>query len=369
MIGNQKEEYRIRKKNGRLPVFFLTLFTLGVLTTIQFFILGKYIDYQSVDTLRVLLINGYWVIGAAFFTLISSYQIKHYYERPIDILAKGTKKVADGDFSVYLKPLHRPDRMDYIDAMFLDFNKMVEELGSIETLKTDFVSNVSHEMKLPISVIKNYAELIQSNRLSEEQRMEYAVSIEAAAGRLSDLVSNILRLNKLENQRMTPEAEVYDVCRQLCDCAIQFEDLWEKKGIELEVDIEDKAEIYADKNLMDLVWNNLLSNAIKFTEPGGTVFLRQSSTSKLVRISVSDTGCGIRKESIRHIFDKFYQGETSHSMEGNGLGLALVQRILQLMNGDIQVVSEQGNGSTFTVTLPAANAALPDGERQDEYEG
>ena len=169
---------------------------------------------------------------------------------------------------------------------------------------------------------------------------------------MSALISNILKLNKLENQRIDPEIERYDLCGQLEECILQYEELWDEKELELEVDMEEKAVIQADPSLMELVWNNLLSNAIKFTEHGGKVTVRQITAGEYVEVSVSDTGCGMSRESIRHIFDKFYQGDTSHSKEGNGLGLALVKRILVLMNGDIQVVSQEGKGSTFTVKLP-----------------
>ncbi|MDE5596690.1 MAG: HAMP domain-containing histidine kinase [Lachnospiraceae bacterium] len=297
----------------------------------------------------------YWGMIAAGLTLYARREMRRTYEEPMHMLAEAAEKVADGDFSVYVPTLHTPDKLDYLDIMIMDFNRMVEELGSIETLKTDFVSNVSHEMKTPISIIKNYAEMLRMEKLPEVQRKEYAKSIENAAARLSDLIGNILKLNKLENQRITPDIEVYDVCRQLCECILQFEESWDEKEIELETEIEDVAMIRADASLMELVWNNLLSNAIKFTEPGGQVAVRQTSDENHIRISVSDTGCGMSQESMEHIFDKFYQGDTSHSKEGNGLGLALVRRVLELMDGDIQIVSEEGKGSTFTVVLPAAD--------------
>ena len=297
----------------------------------------------------------YWGIVAVGLTLFTRKKIKSTYEEPLHRLAEATKQVSEGDFSVYVPTVHTADRLDYLDVMILDFNKMVEELGSVETLKTDFVSNVSHEMKTPIAVIKNYAQLMQTGSGTEGERLEYARNIEEAAGRLSSLISNILRLNKLENQRIDPEIERYDLCGQLEECILNFEELWDEKELELEVDMDENAVIQADKSLMELVWNNLLSNAAKFTGPGGCVAVRQSVSEEYAEVAVTDTGCGMSKESVRHIFDKFYQGDTSHSKEGNGLGLALVRRILILMNGEISVVSEEGKGSTFTVRIPKAD--------------
>lgn len=229
---------------------------------------------------------------------------------------------------------------------------MVEELGSVETLKTDFISNVSHEMKTPIAIIKNYAQLIQMENTTEEETQEYAGNIEEAAEKLSNLISNILKLNKLENQRIDPEIKAYDLCGQLEDCILQYEEMWDQKDLKLEVEMEDKAMIQADPSLMELVWNNLISNAIKFTEPGGSVRIHQKFRDTFVEVEITDTGCGMSRENITHIFDKFYQGDTSHSKEGNGLGLALVRRVLILMGGEISVESQEGRGSTFTVTLP-----------------
>lgn len=296
----------------------------------------------------------YWSCVAVGLTLFTRKKIKNTYEAPLHMLAEATKQVAEGDFSVYVPTVHTADRLDYLDVMILDFNKMVEELGSVETLKTGFVSNVSHEMKTPIAVIKNYAELLQTGNGTEKERLEYAGNIEDAAGRLSDLISNILRLNKLEHQSIDPEIEPYDLCAQMEECILYYEEMWDEKDLELEVDLEDHAAVEADRSLMELVWNNLLSNAVKFTEPGGKVTVRQTSGDGIVSVEISDTGCGMSDENIRHIFDKFYQGDTSHSGEGNGLGLALARRILVLMDGEISVVSKEGEGSTFTVKIPAA---------------
>lgn len=344
-------------KESRFPpsLFVIYLAVLLFMSGIHTGLIVLQNERQWNDIIQTIIPVVYWTLVAAGLTLFTRKKIKTAYEEPMHKLAEAAKQVAEGDFSVYISPLHTSDKRDYLDVMILDFNKMVEELGSIETLKTDFISNVSHEMKTPIAIIKNYGQMMQKKNLPEAQRLEYARVIEDAAGRLSDLISNILKMNKLENQRMIPEADAYDVCRQLCECILQYEDVWEEKGIELETDMEDAATVRGDASLLELVWNNLLSNAFKFTGPGGTVSVQQVSSEESVQISISDTGCGMSRECIRHIFDKFYQGDTSHAREGNGLGLALVQRVLQLSDGDIQVISAQGEGSTFIVTLPAAD--------------
>lgn len=344
-------------KNSLFPLSLFGIF-LGVLFLMSGIHVGLVVLMNSLgwnELLQTLVPMTYWGLVAMGLTFFTRKKMRDTYEEPLHRLAEGTRKVAEGDFSVYVPTVHTSSRLDYLDVMILDFNKMVEELGSVETLKTDFVSNVSHEMKTPIAVIKNYAELLQTDRGTEEERREYARNIEEAAVRLSTLISNILKLNKLENQSIDPDIEDYDLSGQLEMCILQYEELWDEKELELEVDIAERVNVRADRSLMELVWNNLLSNAVKFTEPGGTVTIRQRTVEGQVEVSVTDTGCGMSQESIRHIFDKFYQGDTSHAREGNGLGLALVKRIIDLMNGEITVVSRPGQGSTFTVRLPAAD--------------
>ena len=353
---SQGKEQRVIK-DSLFPVSLFAIY-LGVLSLMSgihqgLVVLINAFDWNEVVQTAIPIV--YWGCVAVGLTLFTRKKIKDTYEVPLHMLAEATEQVSNGDFSVYVPTIHTADRLDYLDVMILDFNRMVEELGSVETLKTDFVSNVSHEMKTPISVIKNYAELLQTGKGTEEERQEYARNIEEAAVRLSDLISDILRLNKLENQRIDPEIESYDLCGQLEECILHYEEMWDEKDLELEVDMEEKAVVQADRSLMEMVWNNLLSNAIKFTEPGGSVSIRQTTSADHVEVAVTDTGCGMSRENVRHIFDKFYQGDTSHSKEGNGLGLALVLRILTLMNGEITVVSEKGKGSTFTVRLPISS--------------
>ena len=333
---------------------------MGILTTIQMNILGEYIDYTQIAQSKVALIIIFWLLIATISTIWTRSQINSKYDKPMREFAEATKKVANGDFSVYVKPLHTSDKLDYLDVMFSDFNTMVEALGSIETLKTDFFSNVSHEMKTPLAILQNYAEGLKKGGLTEEQEKEYLDAIIGASKRMSELITNILKLNKLEKQTIRPIAEEYDVCAQLCECALSFEQLWEGKQIELEFDIEDKATIEADANLLELVWNNLLSNAIKFTEPGGIVKLQQVSTEDEVAVTITDSGCGMDDNTLNHIFDKFYQGDTSHSTEGYGLGLALVLRVLQISDGSISVRSVPGKGTTFEVRIPTMRERFED---------
>ena len=304
------------------------------------------------NLVQILLPILYWSLVAIALTLFTRHKVRKTYENPMLRLADATCKVAEGDFSVYVPPVHTADKLDYLDQMILNFDKMVGELGSIETLKTDFFSDVSHEFKSPLAVISSNAELLQKSGALSTEQAEQVENIRYATRRLTNLIQNMLKLNKLEKQTIRPMPEAFDVCAQLCECAVQFEDAWEKQELDFEADLEDSAAAYADPGLMEVVWTNLLSNAIKFTPSGGTVTLRQWTETDRVRVAVTDTGCGMSPETIRHIFEKFYQGDSSHATRGNGLGLALVKRILELSDGSITVESTPGKGSTFTVSLP-----------------
>ena len=192
---------------------------------------------------------------------------------------------------------------------------------------------------------------MQSEALTPEQ-LQKVQTILQASKRLSSLITNILKLNKLEKQAIVPQPGTYDLCLQLSECALQFERVWEEKDITFDVDLDERVSIQADESLMELVWTNMLSNAFKFTGKGGAVVLRQRTEEDAVVVEISDSGCGMTEATQQRIFDKFYQGDTSHSTEGNGLGLALVQRILLLMNCTVSVRSAPGEGSTFTVRIP-----------------
>jgi signal transduction histidine kinase len=272
-------------------------------------------------------------------------------DRPVKKIATAAEKMMQGDLSVRIEKSQSIDPNDGYNIVIDYFNKMAEELSGMETLRTDFVSNVSHELKTPLTVIQNYGTMLQNPFITEDERIEYARAITDASRSLANMVINILKLNKLENQNIYPDTVSYDVGEQLCECVVAFEDVWEKKGIELEADIDENIMVTADPELLTLVWNNLLSNAIKFTDDGGQITVSLKSQNDKAVISISDTGCGISQEVGKHIFEKFYQGDTSHAVKGNGLGLALVKRVIDITGGDISVSSEVGKGSTFTVTL------------------
>ena len=295
----------------------------------------------------------YWLGVSVLLTCLVRSRMKVVYDTPLQKISEATKQVARGDFSVRVEPIHSEEKEDYLDMMICDLNAMIAELGSIETLKTDFISNVSHEIKTPLSVIQNYAQLLQTADLSEADRTDYAHAISDAAKRLNVLISNILRLNRLENQQLAPASELFDLSGQLTECLLAFETVWEEKGIAIEPEIEDCVTVCSDPELLSLVWNNLLSNAFKFTDAGGTVGIMLKREGGEVIVSVRDTGCGIAPEIRKHIFDKFYQGDTSHVAQGNGLGLALVKRVLDMTGGMITVESLPGEGSIFTVKITA----------------
>lgn len=295
---------------------------------------------------KITLVNV--LLIAVIFTLVDHIRRKISVDRPVKIITDATEKFMKGDFSVRISPMQGAGSEGF-NQIIIAINSMAQELSGIETLRTDFVSNVSHEMKTPLSVMQNYGTLLQGAELSQEKRIEYAKGVTDASRRMADMMTNILKLNRLENQQIFPKMEVFDLGEQLCECLLQYESVWEKANIEIETDIAEDVKVKADAELLSLVWNNLFSNAFKFTEAGGTVSVSLAATSHHAIVKVRDTGCGMTPEIGAHIFEKFYQGDTSHSTQGNGLGLALVKRVVDIMQGEINVESTVGKGTTFTV--------------------
>ena len=272
-------------------------------------------------------------------------------DRPVKQIMDALDRVMQGDFTVRIPPVKEFAGETGFNEIINAINKMTAELQGTETLRTDFIANVSHELKTPLAVMANLSTMLQQPGISEENRIEYAKAISHSSRRLAALITNILKLNKLENQQIFPQHEEYDLSGQLCESLLQFEDAWEKKKLEIETDIQDDVRIKSDPELLSLVWNNLISNAVKFTPEGGTIGVALNADERNVIVSVQDTGCGIDPETGKHIFEKFYQGDTSHATQGNGLGLALVKRVMDILNGEISVQSTPGQGSTFTVRI------------------
>lgn len=284
-------------------------------------------------------------------TAIDELRRKWMVDRPVKRILSAAEKIMRGDLTARVQTPRGIDTMGDFNIIIDYFNRMAEELSGMETLRTDFIANVSHELKTPLAVMQNYAAMLAQPNLPEEKRKEYADAIAGASRRLANLITNILKLNKLENQQIFPAVQAYDLGEQLCECLLAFESAWEEKHLEIETDIAEDVTVRTDPELLALVWNNLFSNAIKFTQPEGKIGLSLKAEGGFAVVQISDTGCGISEKVGRHIFEKFYQGDPSHTSQGNGLGLALVKRVIDITGGDIGVESQVGVGSTFTVRL------------------
>ena len=267
---------------------------------------------------------------------------------PMVKLSNASTQVARGDFTVTVSD---SSKLQEVQTTFRNFNAMVRELGSISTLSNDFVANVSHEFKTPLTAIEGYAMLLQDPGLSETEREEYLEMILSSVHRLTTLTGNILMLSKIENKSLAEQYKVFRLDEQLRQAVVALAPVWSEKGITFDAAL-DAVSFRGCEGLLAHVWSNLLSNAVKFSEPGQEIQLRLLDQKECVVISVTDHGCGMTKEVCERIFEKFYQGDTSHKSEGNGLGLALVKRIVELSDGIIEVQSAPGKGSTFRVILP-----------------
>ena len=336
--------------HARRFVLFLLVIALFVQSSVLILLNAMRIDEQVIRRNAPQALINILLLGMVFFVL-DSLRRRYTVDRHVRRIIQGLQQIQAGDFSVRIAPIDRNVRVNELDQVIDGINRMTMELAGVETLRTDFLSNVSHELKTPLAVMGNYAALLQNPAITQEQRTEYARAISDAAQRLSSLIANILRLNKLDNQQIYPACAPFNLSEQLCECILGFEQLWEEKGLELQTDIAEEVFVCADGELLSLVWNNLLSNAVKFTQPGGTISCSLKTEGAQAVVTVSDTGCGMSAETGARIFEKFYQGDTSHAAQGNGLGLSLVKKVIDILGGEISVKSVLGKGSTFTVRL------------------
>lgn len=286
--------------------------------------------------------------AAAIISFLMVMIISHYFFQPIRELIAALKEVADGNFHIRLP---ETERWDDIEKMNRNFNRMVKELNSTELLQSDFIQNISHEIKTPLSAMDGYVTLLLSTSPLSQEQVEYASRIQDSCKQLSSLTSNILQLSKLENQQFTPQKTRFSLDEQLRRCILALEPLWMQKDLILDIDLQEVT-CFGNEGLLAQVWTNLLSNAIKFTPASGTIRITLFQSKKDITVAFSDSGIGISGDAQKHIFDKFYQADKSRNGYGNGLGLSLVKKILDISGGRIEVSSSEGKGATFTVTLP-----------------
>ena len=272
--------------------------------------------------------------------------------KPINDLVRAMRDVSQGDFSVRVDDTDVPGDMG---ELVNSFNDMASELGGLELFRKDFINNFSHEFKTPIVSIKGFARQLERDDLTEEQRREYLDIIISESDRLANMSGNVLLLSKLENQNIVTDRTVYRLDEQLRKCILLMEKQWTQKDLELDLDL-DEVEYLGNEEMMQHVWVNLLNNAIKFSPRGGTLAVSLKHSARAIEVRVRDDGPGMDDITRRRIFEKFYQGDTAHAAEGNGLGLSLVKRIVDLCRGSVEVDSAPGEGAAFTVRLPLEEA-------------
>lgn len=290
------------------------------------------------------------IIGFALAALVGKRMLTQFTE-----LSEAMKRVAGGDFGARVD--EKRD-IDEIRDMCVSFNSMARELGSTEIMRKDFISNVSHEFKTPLSVIEGYAGLIERGETDPERRC-CAERIVDSARKLSRLTGNILLLSRLDNQGISIEKSPFRIDKRLRDAVLLYERGWTEKKLTLDIELPE-TEITGSADLLDEVWSNLIGNAVKFSHEGGTLGVKLSDGENEAVVSVSDTGCGIPEEMRERIFEQFYQADASRASEGNGLGLAIARRIVELHGGTVAVSGEAGAGSTFTVRLPKRERGTPE---------
>lgn len=288
------------------------------------------------------------IISLVIAMLATRYFSKHFF-KPIETLIEGMRKVADGDFNTHIQTKSSSSE---IQELFSGFNMMTQELASTEILQTDFVSNVSHEFKTPINAIEGYTTLLQSTDNIDEVENEYIEKILFNTKRLSSLVSNILLLSKIESQSIHANQERFNLSEQVRESIVALEQCWTAKDIYLEVELEE-IDYYGTEAMMYHVWTNIIGNAVKFSPQGGTVKIKMYKDGVKICFIVEDNGPGLSEETQKHLFDKFYQEDSSHKQEGNGLGLALVKRIVSTVGGEVFAENIESGGCRFTVKLTA----------------
>ena len=329
-----------------ISIFIINLITTiitGFLMYLSFFlgILNEN-TIENVMVLPIMTLIASIIIGVIVSACSSRIVLKNVRE-----FITATDKLSKGDFSARLN-IKRPPEFKVLSK---NFNKMAEELGGIEVLRTDFINNFSHEFKTPIISIKGFAEILKDDELPKEEKNEYLDIIIEESKRLTSLATNVLNLSKIETQVILKDIQRFNMGEQIRQSILLLDSKFESKNILLDVNIQD-CYINGNKEMLNQVWVNLLDNAIKFNNKNGMVSINMKREENNILITIIDTGVGINKEAINKIFDKFYQEDTSHATNGNGLGLSIVKKIIELQGGTIQCDSIVSKGTKFTVTIP-----------------
>lgn len=283
------------------------------------------------------------VVTGTTLTALFSRKIMRPYQKALD----GLDQVASGDFNVKLHFKHGGYELTRLSQ---SFNQMTTELNSIETLRSDFINHFSHEFKTPIVSIQGFAKLLKNPDLTEPERQKYIDIIIQESGRLTKLSSNILNLTSIETRGILTETTSIQLDEQLRQVLLLLEPKWLKKNLSLHLDLP-HTQIVSDEELLQQLWINLLDNAIKFSHLDGDLSIQITTTADKAKITIQDSGIGMSQQTLAHLFDKFYQGETSHSSEGNGLGMPLVKKIVDLCEGELTIASSLGEGTTVSVAL------------------
>ena len=305
---------------------------------------------EHMGLIKKLSLSGLVALLAVALVVVSlmSYFVGRRIVAPMVKLSKASKEVARGNYNITVSD---SSKLEEVQTTFRNFNAMVRQLDSISTLSSDFVANVSHEFKTPLTAIEGYATLLQDHTLTQEDRDEYVEKIIYNTHRLNTLIGNILTLSKIESDQLAPQYTHFRLDEQIRQAVVMLEPMWSEKEIFFDAAL-DSVEIHSCESLLLHVWTNLISNAIKFSPIGSQIELRLLNQTECVVFSIHDHGCGMSEEVQAHIFDKFYQADSSHKSEGYGLGLPMVKRIVELTEGIIELTSSADEGTLFRIILP-----------------
>lgn len=328
-------------------IVFWIMISSGLLTVASFVLL-YFIGLFSIFALTPVFSPLVTLVVSCFIGTSISAATSKKVLKPLNQLIQATKIISKGDFSVRVG---EGSSNHEISELLKNFNHMAEELGSIEMFRNSFINDFSHEFKTPIVSIRGFAKQLQNENLSAEKRKEYTDIIVSESERLANMSANVLLLTKFENQKFITNQTEYELDEQIRNCVILFEKQWDTKNLEINIDLE-PVKIYSNAEMLSHLWINLIENAIKYCEENGHISILCFENGNNIEFKISDTGKGMDNDTLKHIFDKFYQGDKSHATQGNGIGLSIVKRIVELCKGEINVESSLGNGTTFIVKLP-----------------